>query len=75
MKTKEEIFKEEMAKEFKKNEMPLDAIYRAMDIYASQFMNLVKCYNCNGDGVVSNTTCINCNGIGKIVLLPMKQNT
>lgn len=82
MKTKEEILTEiykrsithidgyEKATLNKGSMLCLSEILEAMDIYASQFIHPSNCYNCNGTGVVFNTTCINCNGVGKIVVLP-----
>lgn len=51
-------------------EINQETCLEAMRRYAYQFMNVTKCYNCDGTGKVSNTTCIYCNGNGKVILMP-----
>lgn len=50
-------------------------IIKYMNEYAKQFMNITKCTNCKGSGIVLNTDCINCKGIGKLILLSINANT
>jgi len=60
-------------------------IIEAMDEYAAQFIHPTNCYQCEGTGniVISinpdgqdyTQTCMNCKGVGKVIMLPMQQNT
>lgn len=58
---------------------------KAMEEYAAQFIHPTNCYQCEGTGniVISinpdgqdyTQTCQFCKGVGKVIILPMQQNT
>lgn len=52
----------------------------AMNEYAVQFIQPTKCWQCDGEGktligICDNHTCQMCMGAGKLIILPMQQNT
>lgn len=89
MKTAEEIIQEKISKynsnapdifkfQFSKKEMLI--FVGAMEEYALQFIHPKDCYQCDGTGTVifpskATQQCMICKGTGKLIILPMQQNT
>ncbi len=58
----------------------LEDAVKAMNEYALQFIHPKDCYQCDGTGTVifpskATQQCMICAGTGKLIILPMQQNT